>query len=71
MFGWMNKDRRNAEISSSDAAFMNDVQESLLAQTTPGSRLVLYMIFLVLVVGLTWAYSVSYTHLTLPTIYSV
>ncbi|PMU08677.1 hemolysin secretion protein D [Pseudomonas sp. FW305-20] len=52
----MNKDRRNAEISSSDAAFMNDVQESLLAQTTPGSRLVLYMIFLVLVVGLTWAY---------------
>jgi len=56
MFGWMNKDRRNAEISSSDAAFMNDVQESLLAQTTPGSRLVLYMIFLVLVVGLTWAY---------------
>ncbi|CRL51640.1 HlyD family type I secretion periplasmic adaptor subunit [Pseudomonas sp. URMO17WK12:I11] len=56
MFGWMNKDRRNAEISSSDAAFMNDVQESLLAQTTPGSRLVLYMIFLVLVAGLTWAY---------------
>lgn len=56
MFGWMNKDRRNAEISSSDAAFMNDVQESLLAQTTPGSRLVLYMIFLALVAGLTWAY---------------
>jgi adhesin transport system membrane fusion protein len=38
-----------------DAAFMNDVQESLLAQTTPGSRLVLHLIAAVLIGGLVWA----------------
>ncbi|UVC31707.1 HlyD family type I secretion periplasmic adaptor subunit [Pantoea sp. SOD02] len=34
---------------------MDDVQESLLSQTTPGSKLVLYMILVVLIGGLTWA----------------
>jgi adhesin transport system membrane fusion protein len=38
-----------------DAAFMNDVQESLLSQTTPGSRLVLQLIAAVLIGGLVWA----------------
>lgn len=38
-----------------DAAFMNDVQESLLTQTTPGSKLVLYLIAAVLVGGVVWA----------------
>ncbi|AMB79326.1 HlyD family type I secretion periplasmic adaptor subunit [Pseudomonas paraversuta] len=50
--------RRNkgeAALAPGDAAFMNDVQESLLAQTTPGSKLVLYLILGVLVSGLVWA----------------
>lgn len=55
MAAWFKRDKPAASISTSDAAFMNDVQESLLAQTTPGSRLVLYMVVAVLVTGLVWA----------------
>ncbi|MGN7738584.1 HlyD family type I secretion periplasmic adaptor subunit [Pseudomonas sp. 22526] len=49
--------RREASsaLEPGDAAFMNDVQESLLTQTTPGSKLVLYLIAAVLVGGLLWA----------------
>lgn len=49
--------RKGAEaaLAPGDAAFMNDIQESLLAQTTPGSKLVLYLILGVLVSGLVWA----------------
>ncbi|WP_438866556.1 HlyD family type I secretion periplasmic adaptor subunit [Pseudomonas sp. L1(2025)] len=39
-----------------DAAYMNDVQESLLTQTTPGSKLILHLIAAVLVGGLVWAH---------------
>ncbi|MFA2535715.1 HlyD family type I secretion periplasmic adaptor subunit [Pseudomonas chlororaphis] len=35
---------------------MSDIHESLLAQTTPGSKLVLYMIMFVLCGGLIWAH---------------
>lgn len=56
MFGWINKRERAERISAADAAFMNDVQESLLAQTTPGSRLVVYMVLSVFCASLTWAY---------------
>jgi len=56
MLNWMKKRKEVEHISAADAAFMNDVQESLLAQTTPGSRLVVYMVFLVLCAGLLWAY---------------
>ncbi|MBS7715390.1 hypothetical protein KIN09_14505, partial [Vibrio cholerae] len=35
---------------------MSDIHESLLAQTTPGSKLVLYIIVLVLGGGLIWAH---------------
>lgn len=42
-------------VSAADAAFMDDVQASLLAQTTPGSRLVLWLILAVLAGGLLWA----------------
>lgn len=38
-----------------DAAFMDDIQESLLTQSTPGSKLVLYLIAVVLIGGLAWA----------------
>jgi adhesin transport system membrane fusion protein len=45
----------NATLAPGDAAFMNDVQESLLTQTTPGSKLILYLIASVLAGGLIWA----------------
>lgn len=55
MFGWFKRNKDEGSISNGDAAFMNDVQESLLAQTTPGSRLVLYMVIAVAAAGLIWA----------------
>lgn len=52
----LNKSRgAGARISAADAAFMNDVQESLLSQTTPGSRLVNYIVAAIIVVGIIWA----------------
>lgn len=48
--------RDRAPLRPGDASYMNDVQESLLTQTTPGSRLVLYLIAAVLIGGLVWAY---------------
>lgn len=57
--------QKEAELSPSDAAYMNDVQESLLAQTTPGSQLVLRLIALVLIAGLVWAYFARVEEITL------
>lgn len=42
-------------LSAADAEFMNDVQASLLSQTTPGSKLVMWIIIAVIGVGITWA----------------
>lgn len=47
--------KKKTTLSAADAAFMNDVRESLLAQTTPGSKIVIYMILVVLIGGITWA----------------
>lgn len=56
---WLNRLRRKqpdgAQLQRGDAAFMNDLRESLLTQTTPGSKAVLYLIAVILVVGLVWA----------------
>jgi adhesin transport system membrane fusion protein len=43
-------------LAAGDAAFMNDLRESLLTQSTPGSKLVLYLISTVFVGGLVWAH---------------
>lgn len=48
--------RRKPKLSASDVDFMNDIQSSLLSQRTPGSRLVLWIVLMVLAGGLTWAY---------------
>lgn len=57
MFTWNLRNKKSTEhISPADSAFMNDVQESLLAQRTPGSLIVLYMVLFVLIAGLTWAH---------------
>ncbi|WP_217549265.1 HlyD family type I secretion periplasmic adaptor subunit [Pantoea sp. GbtcB22] len=50
---WQKK--TSSAISSSDAEFMQDVQASLLSQTTPGSKLVIYLMLVVLAGGLLWA----------------
>jgi len=54
-----------AALLPGDAAFMNDVQESLLAQTTPGSKLVLQLIAAVMIGGLLWAYFARVEEITL------
>ncbi|MDR0181747.1 HlyD family type I secretion periplasmic adaptor subunit [Lysobacter arvi] len=46
---------RSSEVSAADAAFMDDLHESLLTQRTPGTRIVLYTILVLLVIGLVWA----------------
>ncbi|MBC3776846.1 HlyD family type I secretion periplasmic adaptor subunit [Pseudomonas sp. SWRI99] len=55
MIGQLLRGKGAPDLKPGDAAFMNDVQESLLTQTTPGSKLVLYLIAAVLVGGLVWA----------------
>lgn len=45
-----------APLRAGDAAFMSDLRESLMTQSTPGSQLVLYVIGAVLLCGLTWAH---------------
>ncbi|EJL82573.1 hemolysin secretion protein D [Pantoea sp. RIT-PI-b] len=42
-------------VSAADAHFMNDIQESLMSQSTPGSRLVLWMILIIFSSALIWA----------------
>lgn len=47
---------KDAALKSGDAAFMSDLRESLLIQSTSGSRLVLGVIAALMVTGLTWAH---------------
>ncbi|UQS17575.1 HlyD family type I secretion periplasmic adaptor subunit [Pseudomonas sp. HS6] len=54
-----------AALQPGDAAYMNDIQESLLTQTTPGSRLILHLIAAVLIGGLVWAYFARVEEITL------
>ncbi|MFI3014283.1 HlyD family type I secretion periplasmic adaptor subunit [Klebsiella aerogenes] len=48
--------KKRESLSAEDAQFMNDVRESLLAQTTPKSRLVLQLIAVMFISGLIWAH---------------
>ncbi|QXI11254.1 HlyD family type I secretion periplasmic adaptor subunit [Pseudomonas zeae] len=45
-----------APLKAGDAAFMSDLRESLLTQSTPGSRVVMYVIGAILIAGATWAH---------------
>jgi len=47
---------KTAPLRAGDAAFMSDLRESLMTQSTPGSHLVLYVIGAVLLCGFTWAH---------------
>lgn len=48
--------RRKPALSAADAAFMNDIQASLLSQKTPGSHLVMLLFIVVAVSFVTWAH---------------
>lgn len=43
-------------LKAGDEAFMSDLRESLLTQSAPGSRLVMYVIGAILLAGATWAH---------------
>lgn len=43
-------------LRAGDAAFMSDLRESMLVQSTPGSHIVLYVMGAILVCGITWSY---------------
>src|ERR1700712_512203 len=49
--------RKNAEVGVHPAhlAYLNDLRESLLAQSIPGTLAVLYLVVAVIVGGLVWA----------------
>src|SRR5471032_1222745 len=49
--------RKNAapRIHPAHAAYMSDLRESQLAQTIPGTLMVLYLVAAILVCGLVWA----------------
>jgi adhesin transport system membrane fusion protein len=52
----MFKKNKKGMISPADGAFMDDVRESLLAQKTPGSLVILYVIGLIFISALVWAH---------------
>ncbi|MFC4763110.1 HlyD family type I secretion periplasmic adaptor subunit [Dyella koreensis] len=39
-----------------DAAYVGDIKEAMLAQSTPGAKAVLYLIAIVMMIGMTWAH---------------
>jgi adhesin transport system membrane fusion protein len=47
------KQKKNKPLSARDAAWMSDIQEALFSQTTPKSRLVLWLILAVFIGFLT------------------
>lgn len=53
-----------ALIKAGDAAFMSDLRESLLIQSTPGSRAVLYIMFVIIVTGITWSHFANVEEIT-------
>ncbi|WP_348519208.1 HlyD family type I secretion periplasmic adaptor subunit [Dryocola clanedunensis] len=55
MFNIFKKKKTSEEVTAEDAVFMNDVKESLLAQKTPGSKIILQLIALLVVIGFVWA----------------
>lgn len=53
-----------AALKAGDAAFMSDLRESLLIQSAPGSRAVIYIICIILVAGITWAHYAKVEEIT-------
>ncbi|AKG67688.1 Type I secretion system membrane fusion protein PrsE [Serratia fonticola] len=53
-----------APLQAGDAAFMSDLRESLLIQSAPGSRAVLYIICIIMATGITWAHYAEVEEIT-------
>jgi adhesin transport system membrane fusion protein len=53
-----------AALKAGDEAFMSDLRESLLIQSTPNSRAVLYIICIILVTGGVWAHYAQVEEIT-------
>lgn len=53
-----------AALKAGDAAFMSDLRESLLIQSAPGSRSVLYIIVIILFSGIIWAHYANVEEIT-------
>lgn len=51
-------------LKAGDAAFMSDLRESLLIQSTPGSRAVLYIMFVIIASGIAWAHFANVEEIT-------
>ncbi|WP_431630482.1 HlyD family type I secretion periplasmic adaptor subunit [Enterobacter cloacae] len=58
------KRNNNKALSARDAAWMSDIQEALFSQTTPKSRLVLWLILVVFAGFLTWAHFAKVEEIT-------
>lgn len=57
--------RQTAGLKAGDAAYMNDLQQSLLTQASRGSKLMLYVIAAVLLSGVGWAYFARVEEITM------
>ena len=53
-----------AQLASGDAAYVRDLQESLLAQATPGAIWMLYLCAVIIVVGGCWAHMARVEEIT-------
>lgn len=53
-----------AQLASGDAAYVRDLQESLLAQATPGAMWMLYLCAVIIVVGGCWAHMARVEEIT-------
>ncbi|OMQ23797.1 HlyD family type I secretion periplasmic adaptor subunit [Serratia oryzae] len=53
-----------ASLKAGDEAFMSDLRESLLIQSAPGSRSVLYIIVIILFTGIVWAHYANVEEIT-------
>jgi adhesin transport system membrane fusion protein len=53
-----------AKLKAGDEAFMSDLRESLLIQSAPGSRSVLYIIIIILFTGIVWAHYANVEEIT-------
>ncbi|WP_337264866.1 MULTISPECIES: HlyD family type I secretion periplasmic adaptor subunit [unclassified Serratia (in: enterobacteria)] len=53
-----------AALKADDVAFMSDLRESLLIQSAPGSRAILYIICVILATGVIWAHYAKVEEIT-------
>lgn len=53
--GVVKKDASKGALRNEDVAYLRDLSEAMMAQSTPGASITIYLMVVVLVVSLTWA----------------